>query len=76
MLPQARHTTDPIMTDRRVLPQAGHRSERRCQLGSSAWHSGQSRTCRPPVTIRTQGDTPLAGSVWRLPHRSQGTGTA
>jgi hypothetical protein len=56
------------MTESRVLPQDGHRSERLAQHGSAAWHSGQSSTCLPPVTSLAQGEAPLAGSVWRLPH--------
>ena len=71
--PQARHTTDPSITDSLVLPQAGQRSDRARQVGSAAWQSGQSSTWRPPVTSRAQGDAPFAGSVWRLPHSSQGT---
>lgn len=72
MAPHARQTMEPSIIDSRVLPHAGQRSDRERQLGSAAWHSGQSRTCSPPVTSRAQGDFPLAGSVWILPHSTQG----
>jgi hypothetical protein len=62
-LPQLRQTTEPSITDSRALPQLGQRSARSSQLGSAAWHPGQMRSCRPPITTRAQGEGPLTGSV-------------
>lgn len=68
-LPQPLQTTEPIMSLSFGLLQKGQRSPTVRHFGSAAWHCGQSSTCSPLRTNLAQGDFPLTGSVWTLPHR-------